>query len=334
MGGSVALNECNADRMRLASIDNARFARDLAADANRANATFYTIDPRGLAVFDMPIYRDMDEVGLPPNVIQDQQSMQSRHDAMANLASATDGIAVMNTNDLDAGLRRIAADLSAYYLLGYYSTNAKLDGRFRTITVRVKHPRVEIRARRGYRAPTEAEVAAARTAAPPPAAEPVSGIATALAALAGVRPAARFRMHAVPVRSTDAGPVTTVWVAGELPQQGWGQGGTAVISITGGGVSGGAEVTLKPGERAFLTSIPVQGAATSIDTISAAGSRVPIPPRLPLRNPFGSMCRLVRCPSRCCFVAGHQLATAFSRLPVFSSAESTERGWSCRSVRA
>ena len=265
MGGSVALNECNADRMRLASIDNARFARDLAADANRANATFYTIDPRGLAVFDMSIYRDMDEVGLPPNVIQDQQSMQSRHDAMANLASATDGIAVMNTNDLDAGLRRIAADLSAYYLLGYYSTNAKLDGRFRTITVRVKRPRVEIRARRGYRAPTEAEVAAARTAAPPPAAEPVSGIATALAALAGVRPAVRFRMHAVPVRSTDAGPVTTVWVAGELPQQGWGQGGTAVISITGGGVSGGAEVTLKPGERAFLTSIPVQGATTSID---------------------------------------------------------------------
>ena len=61
--GAVALNDCNADRMRFANIDNFQFAQDLANDANRANATFYTVDPRGLAVFDMPIYRDMDEVG-------------------------------------------------------------------------------------------------------------------------------------------------------------------------------------------------------------------------------------------------------------------------------
>ena len=49
---------------------------------------------------------------------------------------------------------RIAADLSSYYLVGYYSTNAKLDGRFRSITVRVKRPGVSVRARRGYRALT------------------------------------------------------------------------------------------------------------------------------------------------------------------------------------
>ena len=132
--GPVAVNDCSADRMRFANIDNFQFAQDLANDANRANATFYTVDPRGLAAFDMPIYRDMDEVGLAPNVIQDQDSLRRRHDAMANLASGTDGIAVMNSNDLDAGLRRIADDLSSYYLLGYYSTNSKLDGRFRTIS--------------------------------------------------------------------------------------------------------------------------------------------------------------------------------------------------------
>ena len=264
--GDVSSNECNADRMRFASIDNAQFARDLANDANRANATFYTVDPRGLAVFDMPIYRDMDEVGLPASVAQDHRSLQNRHDAMANLASATDGIAVMNSNDLDAGLRRIAEDLSAYYLLGYYSTNPKLDGKFRTITVRVKRPGVEIRARRGYRAPTEAEVSAARTAPAASATTPESSVASALAALARVRQDARFRMHAIAVGSTDAGPATTVWVAGELPsQQGWGQGGTAVIDISGGGASGGTQVTLKAGERAFLASIPVQGAATTID---------------------------------------------------------------------
>ena len=127
--GDVSLNECNADRMRLASIDHAQFLNDLIQDANRANATFYTIDPRGLAVFDTPIHRDADEVGLPLNVIEDMSSMRQRHDAMANLASGTDGTALMNSNDLDSGLRRIADDLSTYYLLGYYSSNAKLDGK-------------------------------------------------------------------------------------------------------------------------------------------------------------------------------------------------------------
>ena len=213
----------------------------------------------------MPIYRDMDEVGAAPNVVQDQQSLRRRHDALANLASATDGIAVTNSNDLDAGLRRIADDLT-HTCIGYYSTNAKLDGRFRTIAVRVKRPGVEIRARRGYRAPTEAEVASARRAAAPPAATTaVNAVASAVTALTRVRPDARFRMHAIPVRGTDGGPVTTVWVAGELPpsQQGWAQGGTVVLDITGAGASGGVQVTLKPGERAFLTPIPVQGAAAS-----------------------------------------------------------------------
>ena len=166
LDGDVSMNECNADRMRLASIDHQQLLNDLMQDANRANATFYTIDPRGLAVFDTPIYRDADEVGSPLNVIDDMSSMSQRHDAMANLASGTDGTALMNSNDLDSGLRRIADDLSTYYLIGYYSSNAKLDGKFRSITVRVKRAGVNVRARRGYRAPTEAEVTAARTQAP------------------------------------------------------------------------------------------------------------------------------------------------------------------------
>ena len=44
---------------------------------------------------------------------------------MRTLADATDGIAVMDTNDLDKGLRKISDDLTSYYLLGYYSTNAQ-----------------------------------------------------------------------------------------------------------------------------------------------------------------------------------------------------------------
>ena len=266
--GDVSSNECNADRMRLASVDHAQFLNDLTQDANRANATFYTIDPRGLAVFDTPIYRDADEVGLPLNVIADQSSLRQRQDAMANLATATDGAALMNSNDLDAGLRRIADDLSTYYLIGYYSSNAKLDGKFRSITVRVKRAGVSVRARRGYRAPTEAEVTAARTqadaAASPP--ESVSAVTTALNTLTRIRPDARFRVHAIPMRTAATAPATSIAVVGELPQgmQGWAQGGTVSLELTGTSAKP-VTVTLKPGERAFQTTIPLDNAPAAVD---------------------------------------------------------------------
>ena len=50
--------------------------------------------------------------------------------------------------------------------MGYYSTNSKLDGRFRTIKVRSKRPGIEVRSRRGYSAATAAEVATARAPRP------------------------------------------------------------------------------------------------------------------------------------------------------------------------
>ncbi len=54
-----------------------------------------------------------------------------------------------------------------------YSTNAKLDGRFRRISVRVKRgPGIQVRARPGYLAPSEAEAAAAGVPVQPPAMPP------------------------------------------------------------------------------------------------------------------------------------------------------------------
>jgi hypothetical protein len=94
--------------------------------------------------------------------------LQHRIETLQILAENTDGIALVNNNDLTKQMRRLAADLTSYYLLGYSSTNTKLDGRLRSIKVKVTRPGVDVRARHGYRAATAAEVAAATKSAEAP----------------------------------------------------------------------------------------------------------------------------------------------------------------------
>jgi hypothetical protein len=57
-------------------------------------------------------------------------------------------------NDFKTAFQRIVDDNSSYYVMGYYSTNDRRDGRFRRIEVRLKnHPNLVVRARKGYVAP-------------------------------------------------------------------------------------------------------------------------------------------------------------------------------------
>ena len=44
---------------------------------------------------------------------------------LRQLAENTDGMAVVNTNDLEGAMKRIVSDLTSYYLLGYYSDSTK-----------------------------------------------------------------------------------------------------------------------------------------------------------------------------------------------------------------
>jgi VWFA-related protein len=149
--------ECEKDQMELAMTDNERYFRDIFGEANRANVSFYTIDPRGLPGFDTSI-----DAPLPPAA--DFAQLRARHEALRMLSINTDGLALLDSNDLKAQMRRIADDLTSYYLMGYYSTNTKLDGKFRSIKVRSKRPGVEVRSRRGYSAATVADVTRARAA--------------------------------------------------------------------------------------------------------------------------------------------------------------------------
>ena len=241
--------ECDTDRRQLSETDNDEFFRRLLDTANRANASFYPVDPRGLPAFDNEITAD-----VPPAI--DHAQLRGRLTALQTLAENTDGLAILNSNDLERGLRRVSADLTSYYLLGYYSNNPRLDGRFRRITVRVKRSGTDVRARRGYLAPTEAEVNAARTSSAA-AAPGVPGLEGALGALSRIRPDAKLFINA----SAQPG-ASAVWIAGELASttgdRTWAAGGTAEITVMNGTTSESARVPLAPGDRAFVAQVPIR----------------------------------------------------------------------------
>ncbi len=137
----------NADRERF--FDQAEMIgrlKDIYDLANRYNVSIYAVDPRGLAAFDS----DIDEGAAGISLTTDAVQLRNTMDSIRILADNTDGRAIVNSNDLMPGLKQIVRDQSAYYLLGYNSNQAKADGKFHEIKVKVKRPGVEVRARKGW----------------------------------------------------------------------------------------------------------------------------------------------------------------------------------------
>ena len=225
--------------------------------ANRANVSFYPVDARGLVVFDEPI-----GPRRPPPPSVDAARLRSRQETLRTLAENTDGFAIINTNAIDKALERVVQDTGAYYLLGYYSTNTKLDGRFRRLTVRVKRPRLEVRSRPGYLAPTEAELASTRVTALMNGAAPghTTIAPTISAALDRLAPA---RAN-VPLRVQTAGAPGRISLTAELDaatvkSADWQQGGRARITMQhdrGASPPIQLEQTLAAGQAAFTISSP------------------------------------------------------------------------------
>jgi VWFA-related protein len=127
---------------QFADADLARELADLTRSANRANATFYTIDPRGLVAG-----ADLDEQ-LDP--MEFQQYVRKTQDSLRVLADETGGIAIVNQNNFDKGLKRIDAETSDYYVVGYYSSNPDPLKRTRKIEVKVKRDGLNVWSRTSY----------------------------------------------------------------------------------------------------------------------------------------------------------------------------------------
>jgi len=75
------------------------------------------------------------------------------------LASSTGGISVSNTNNFNKGMEKILAASEGYYLLAYTPSDAKFDGDFRKIEVKVKSEGLKVHSRRGYFAREEKSAA-------------------------------------------------------------------------------------------------------------------------------------------------------------------------------
>jgi VWFA-related protein len=128
--------------------------------AVRANVSIYTADSRGLQAI-VP-GGDASTASTRGQGAFSGRSMASQfdraagsQDTLATLAEDTGGRAFLDTNDFGVVFDRVIADTSAYYILGYSSTNPARDGRFRRIRVRTKSPDLKLEYRAGYYAPRD-----------------------------------------------------------------------------------------------------------------------------------------------------------------------------------
>lgn len=268
---------CDQHLIRYANIDGQARLREIMARANRANVVFYPVNPGGLTTFDFAISERVLSTGniAESPTVQGFTNIRDRQSAMQTLAENTDGLAVVNTNNLKAGLARVTEALRAYYLLGYYSTNTKFDGRPRRIKVSVKQPGVEVTARRGYVAPSEEErLARAAAAANPVAATGPSAIDLALGTLARLRPSTELFVQStlVGTRLTAVAEVSAAEAAGGVLAK------DAVLEMTATGPDGAAlgtaEVPLTSALRAAEASIEVPpGLASATVTTRVRAAR-------------------------------------------------------------
>ena len=167
-------NDINEDRAAWSlGMDMESDLREVYDTANKNNVAIYAVDPRGLATFEFDINEG---IGLQ----SDTKYLNSTMDTLRQLSDQIDGRAIVNRNDLVAGMKQITRDASAYYLIGYNSSQAPSDGKFHEIKVRVKRPGVQVRARKGYWALNQQETM--RALAPPKPAPP-KAVDVALAAV-------------------------------------------------------------------------------------------------------------------------------------------------------
>jgi len=141
-------------------IENQASLRNAINAAVRANLSIYSVDTRGLQAIS-PL-GDATTGSLRGTGAFNGSALQNNLDAnfnsqevMATLSSDTGGKAFFDSNDFSPAFQRLQNDTSAYYTLGFHSSDPRRDGRYRKLAIKLNRNDVKLEYRQGYYAPAD-----------------------------------------------------------------------------------------------------------------------------------------------------------------------------------
>ncbi len=141
-------------------IENQASLRAAINAAVRANLSIYSVDTRGLQAIG-PL-GDASTGSLRGNGASNGGALTNNMNAnfasqevMATLSSDTGGKSFFDSNDFAPAFAQVQKDTSAYYAIGFHSSNPARDGKYRKLAIKVKMPGVKLEYRQGYYAPAD-----------------------------------------------------------------------------------------------------------------------------------------------------------------------------------
>ena len=141
-------------------IENQASLRQAINAAVRANLAIYSVDTRGLQAIS-PL-GDASQGSLRGTgaysggaITNNMNANFASQEVMATLSTDTGGKAFLDSNDFAPAFAQVERDTSAYYAIGFRSTNPLRDGRYRKLTIKINRPGVKLEYRPGYYAPAD-----------------------------------------------------------------------------------------------------------------------------------------------------------------------------------
>jgi VWFA-related protein len=141
-------------------IENEASLRAAINAAVRADLAIYSVDTRGLQAIgplgdastgSLRGTSGYNGAALTGNMNANFQSQE----VMSTLSTDTGGKAFFDSNDFAPAFAQVQADNSAYYAIGFHSSNPARDGKYRKLTVKITRPGIKLEYRPGYYAPAD-----------------------------------------------------------------------------------------------------------------------------------------------------------------------------------
>ncbi|MGA2341357.1 MAG: VWA domain-containing protein, partial [Terracidiphilus sp.] len=141
-------------------IENEASLRSAINAAVRADLAIYSVDTRGLQAIaplgDASTGSLRGQGAFNGSALTNSMNQNfATQEVMATLSSDTGGKAFFDSNDFAPAFAQVQKDNSAYYAIGFHSTNPARDGKYRKLTFKIDRPGVKLEYRPGYYAPAD-----------------------------------------------------------------------------------------------------------------------------------------------------------------------------------